>query len=189
MAHRTSTRFAVTAAAAAITVAGCSSGVSAAAGQARAAAARPKVVAPTLTLASRMLAGGFGPLFGRDGSSRMPGSYGSCGNSGSDLQYGTYFELEPASLSTGHSSSYRQAVAAAVAGDGWTLRRQPPAPGAYAFSYQIAKPGLTGTVQAAVHANAVTVAISVRGRCFDAGAASASLRSTANEIALPGRGS
>jgi hypothetical protein len=119
----------------------------------------------------------------------MPGSYGQCGTAGSDLQYGTYFELEPASLSTGRSGSYRRAVASAVAGDGWMLRQQPPAPGAYAFSYQIARPSLTGTVQAAVHANAVTVAISVHGRCFDAGAASASLQNTTNEIALPGRGS
>ena len=167
---------------AAAVVSGCgSSGGGSTGGLSAAQQARSEVVSAAQALSQRMVASGLGADNGT-GQPGLTGQYTSCASSGSQLYYGTYFELSPVSPATGSGGAYKNQVSSAMTGAGWSVKPVASAPALTPFSFDVSKSGITGQVQAVSHSNAVTVAVTLKSSCVDAGSSASSLEANPKEL-------
>lgn len=142
--------------------------------------ARSGVVSAAQGLAQRLAGNGLAADNG-DGQHAMRGQYTACADSGSELRYGTYFELSPVGLVTGTGGSYKNQVTSAMTAAGWKVTPLNMPPGTGPFAFDLTKSGITGEVSADSHPNAVIVSITLHSGCVDAGSSAGSLETSSDE--------
>jgi hypothetical protein len=179
------------------TLAGCSSGPSAASGKAAANQARGQVVPATTGLYQRLLAASDRSV------SVVDGSYVRCSGSSTKLHYSVSLRLYPFSSAKTSLGSYARQVTIVAAAAGWKVQQKPLSdlPSQAPFVNPATLPATTMFYEITKHVSgnvlvgtlfvypgegsAVSGSITVNGTCFDAGSAAATLTGHLDPTPLP----